>query len=256
MSITTQYLRKLMSQSTLLVSALKQLLKSQNITYKDVAKRLAMSEASIKRMFANNQLSLERIDIICDMLGIEIADLLQKMQHMSKRITQLTLAQEQTIVSDRKLCLVTICVINHWSYDEIMNYYNLTAAECFNYLAKLDAIKFIELLPKNRIKLLISPRFSWIANGPIQNFFQQYIMRDFIDSSFQKANEEMICQFGMLTPESNTLFRKKLRHLAEEFLVLSEQDAGEKIEKRVGSACVLMVRPWAPAIFNEFIRKE
>jgi hypothetical protein len=64
----------------------------------------------------------------------------------------------------------------------------------------------------------------------------------------------MICQFGMLTAESNTLFRKKLRHLAEEFLVLSEQDAGENIDKRIGSACVLMVRPWAPIIFDEFIK--
>jgi hypothetical protein len=64
----------------------------------------------------------------------------------------------------------------------------------------------------------------------------------------------MICQFGMLTPESNAMFRKKLRHLAEEFLVLREQDAGETIQNRIGNACVLMVRPWAPAIFNEFIK--
>jgi DNA-binding Xre family transcriptional regulator len=169
-----------MSQSTLVIRALKQLLKSQSITYKAVASRLGLSEASIKRMFANNQLSLERIDSICEMLGIEISDLLQKMQHMSQRMTQLTREQEQTIVADRKLCLVTICVVNHWSYEEILSYYQLTSAECIRYLAALDAIKFIELLPKNKIKLLISPRFTWIPNGPIQNFFQQYIMRDFI----------------------------------------------------------------------------
>lgn len=64
----------------------------------------------------------------------------------------------------------------------------------------------------------------------------------------------MVCQFGMLTPESNAEFRKKLRHLADEFLLLSEQDAGEPIHKRDGHACVLMVRPWAPAIFNEYIK--
>lgn len=244
-----------MPQSQLLVKALKQLLKSQNITYKAVASRLGLSEASIKRMFANNQLSLERIDSICEMLGIEISDLLQKMQHMTQRITQLTREQENIIVADRKLCLITICVVNHWSYEEILSYYNLTSAECIRYLAALDAIKLIELLPKNKIKLLISPRFTWLPNGPIQHFFQQYILRDFIDSNFQKANEEMICQFGMLTEESNLLFRKKLRHLAAEFLVLSEQDAGENLDKRMGSACVLMMRPWAPAIFDQYIKK-
>jgi transcriptional regulator with XRE-family HTH domain len=243
-----------MSQSLLLVQALKQLLKSQNMTYQAIAKHLHLSEASIKRMFANNQLSLERIDGICDLLGIEISDLLQKMQHMSKRITQLTLDQEKIIVSNHKLCLVTICVVNRWSLEEILAYYNLTENECIRLLAELDKIKFIELLPKNKIKLLISPGFNWLPNGPIQKFFQQYILTDFIGSNFQRKDEEMICQFGMLTVESNAILRKKMRHLAEEFLVLTQQDAGEPINKRVGSACVLMTRPWAPVIFNEFIK--
>jgi transcriptional regulator with XRE-family HTH domain len=245
-----------MSQSLLLVQALKQLLKSQNMTYNDIAKQLKLSEASIKRMFANQQLSLDRIDAICVLLGIEISDLLQKMQQMSKRITQLTEEQEKIIVGDRKLCLITICVVNRWTLNDILNYYNFSENECIRYLAQLDKIKIIELLPKNKIKLLISPGFMWIPNGPIQKFFQQYILTDFINSSFRNENEEMICQFGMLTEESNAMFRKKLCHLAEEFLILREQDAGEPIDKRVGHACVLMVRPWAPAIFNEFIAES
>ncbi len=245
-----------MSQSVLLVQALKQLLKSQNITYRAVAKQLQLSEASVKRMFANTQLSLERIDAICEMLGIEIADLLHKMQHMSKRIIQLSIEQEKIIVSNRKLCLVTICVVNRWTLEEIRQYYNLSEHECVRYLIELDKIKFIELLPKNKIKLLISPGFNWIPNGPIQKFFQQYILSDFIGSNFQNEHEEMLCQFGMLTKESNALLRKKLRHLAEEFQIMTEQDAGEPINKRFGNACVLMIRPWAPAIFNEFINSE
>ncbi len=243
-----------MSQASLLIQALKQSLKSQNITYKDLAIHLDLSESSVKRMFANGQLSLERIDAICECIGIEISDLLQKMQHMSHRISQLTLEQEKKIVSDRKLCLMTVCVINHWSLKEILDFYNLDEYECIRYLAELDKLKLIELLPKNKIKLLISPGFSWILNGPIQKFFQQYILMDYIGSNFQKEDEEMICQFGMLTAESNALLRKKLRHLAREFVTLSEQDASEPISKRFGSVCFLMTRPWATTIFNEFIK--
>lgn len=243
-----------MSQSVLLVQALKQLLKSQNLTYGSVAKFLRLSEASIKRMFATKQLTLERIDSICQLLGIEISDLFLKMQHMTKHINQLTLAQEKAIVSNHKLCLMTICLVNRWTIEEILSYYDVSETECLRYLIELDKIKFIELLPRNKVKLLISPGFQWIPNGPIQNFFQQYILSDFTKTNFQGENEEMVCQFGMLTEESIILFRKKLRHLADEFLVLSEQDAGQPIAKRIGNACVLMSRPWAPAIFNEFIK--
>jgi transcriptional regulator with XRE-family HTH domain len=240
-SITIRYfLENSMSQSVLLIQALKQLLKSQNLTYQAVAKHLDLSEVSVKRLFTNNQLSLGRIDAICEMLGIEISDLLQQMQQMSKR------------VSDRKLCLVAICVINRWSFAEILKHYKLSEQECLRCLIELDKLKLIELLPKNKIKLLISPNFHWIANGPIQQFFQRYILTDFIESNFQQEHEEMLCQFGMLTKESNAVLRKKLQRLAEEFQILSQQDAGEKIEKRFGNACVLMLRPWVPRIFQEF----
>lgn len=241
-----------MSQATLLIQTLKQLLKSQSKTYRMLASHLDLSEASVKRMFAKEQLTVERLDSICVFLGIEIADLFQKMQQARKHISQLTFEQEQMIVSDRKLCLITICVVNHWSIEEILNHYQLKEYECIRYLTELDKLKFIELLPKNKIKLLITRGFTWIPNGPIQRFFQQYILNDFIGSNFQNENEEMICEFGMLTNESNTLFRKKLHHLANEFLSLSEEDSAEPIEKRLGSACVLMVRPWTPAIFSEF----
>lgn len=243
-----------MSQSLLFVQALKQFLKDHDYTYRDVAKHLRISEASVKRMFATHQFSLERIDRICQLLEMDISDVLQKMQHMSKRVTQLTEEQEKKIVSDPKLCLVTICVVNRWSFKDILSYYHFNEHECVHYLAELDKIKIIELLPKNKIKLLISPQFIWIPNGPIQKFFQQYILADFMKSNFQGEHEEMICQFGMLTPESNAILRKKMRHLANEFMSLREQDAGESIQKRVGNACILMIRPWAPAIFDKFIK--
>ncbi len=245
-----------MSQSLLLIKVLKQALKAQNLTYKEVAKHLGLSEASVKRMFANAQLSLERIDAICELIGIEISDLLLQMQNLYKRITRLTYEQEKKIVSDRKLCLVTVCVVNHWSLEEILDFYSLSKNECIRYLAELDKLKLIELLPNNKVKLLISSGFNWIPNGPIQTFIQKYILTDYIDSNFQNENEEMLCQFGMLTMESSALLRKKIHHLVHEFVTMCQQDASEPMKKRFGTALVLMTRPWATTIFNEFIKTQ
>jgi len=180
--------------------------------------------------------------------------LLQKMQNLSRRLTRLTYEQEKKIVSDRKLCLVTVCIIHHWTLDEILDFYKLSKHECIRYLAELDKIKLIELLPKNKVKLLISPGFSWIPNGPIQTFFRKYILTDYIGSNFQKEDEEMVCQIGMLTSESSALLRKKIRHLVHEFIAMSQQDANEPMSKRFGMAFVAMTRPWASTIFNEFIK--
>ena len=54
-----------MPQTAALVDALKRELRTRKLTYAQVATHLAMSEASVKRMFSRNEFTLERIDAIC-----------------------------------------------------------------------------------------------------------------------------------------------------------------------------------------------
>lgn len=64
-----------MALTTALIEVLKRELKSRDITYADVAKKLDLSEASIKRMFSTKDFMLSRLDDICEFAGIEFADL-------------------------------------------------------------------------------------------------------------------------------------------------------------------------------------
>jgi DNA-binding Xre family transcriptional regulator len=84
-----------MAQTHALVGALKQVLKSRSVTYAEIARRLGMSEASIKRVFARETFTLERLDRMCGALGIEITDLAKIVEHEAERVTQLTLEQER-----------------------------------------------------------------------------------------------------------------------------------------------------------------
>ena len=48
-----------------LVEALKRTLKAKGLTYADVAGAIALSEASVKRMFARGDFTLQRLEEIC-----------------------------------------------------------------------------------------------------------------------------------------------------------------------------------------------
>ena len=48
-------------------------LRARNITYCAVAKRLGMSEASVKRMFSQREFSALAIDAICEVAGMEFS---------------------------------------------------------------------------------------------------------------------------------------------------------------------------------------
>ncbi len=243
-----------MAQSLHLINTLKKALKGHGLTYADIAKKINMSEASIKRMFSEKNFSLKRLEELCQCMDLEISDLLSLMKEDEQNISQLSEAQEKEIINDLTLLLVTVCVLNRWSLNEIMSHYKISETEGIQYLAKLDRLKIIELLPKNKIKLLVASNFAWIENGPIQQFFQSKVEKDFFNTRFKKTNERLFVINGMLAENSNAVFQKKMEKLVKEFNDLNDSDAGLSIDDRHGTTVVMAIRQWEYGLF-EHIRK-
>src|SRR5580765_403656 len=143
-------------QASSLVDALKRMLKGQGLTYADLAAALDLSEASIKRMFSRRDFTLQRLEDICRMAGIDFADLARAAADANVGVSQLTVEQEKEIVSDPKLLLVALCAMNNWTLEQMVATYQLSQAECIRCLLRLDRRHIIELLPGNRIRPLIS----------------------------------------------------------------------------------------------------
>ena len=61
---------------------------------------LLEGEASVKRLFSERQFSLQRLDQICSLLGLEISDLVRRLDQ-AQRIDALTAEQEQELVQVR-----------------------------------------------------------------------------------------------------------------------------------------------------------
>ncbi len=126
-----------------LVEALKRELRARKVTYGQLAARLDLSEGAVKRMFALNRMNLDRVDQICAILKIDVSDLLYLHQQAEQQLDQLTPAQEQQLIADPKRLLVAACVLNRWSFEEILENYALSKTECIRHLAALDKIHFI-----------------------------------------------------------------------------------------------------------------
>ncbi|WP_432473598.1 helix-turn-helix domain-containing protein [Amphritea sp. HPY] len=244
-----------MAQSAALVHTLKKQLKAQGKTYADVARVLDLSEASVKRLFSEQNFTLQRLETISQLAGLELSDLVQRMAKDQQRLTQLTRDQEQEIASDLELLIVVISVINGFSYQDIISQYQISEHQCIQKLAKLDRLKLIELQPNNRIKLLIAPNFNWLPNGPIQQFFQQKVEQDFFQSRFDKQNEKLIVLNGVMTPDTNLALQKKMERLAEEFNNLMQEDAPLAMNRKYGNTMVLAIRQWQYSLFKSY-RKD
>ncbi len=246
-----------MPQAQKLVSTLKHTLKAHGKTYSQVAAHLGLSEASIKRLFSRGNFSLQRLEQICLLLDMEISDLVQLAQEEDRAsLAGLSLEQEQDIVADLELLLVAVCVLNRWTFDELLSYFSFSEHRLINLLMRLDRLKMIDLLPGNRIKLRVAPNFQWQENGPIQRFFLSRLQQDFFASRFDEAHERLLVINGMLAESSLAVFQRKLEQLAREFDALCDSDAGLPFDQRNGITVVLAMRRWRYGLFQQFRRKH
>ncbi len=244
-----------MAQTEVLIKTLKQALKSQRLTYAEVARRLGMSEANVKRMFASKRFSLERLEQICQLMQMELSDLFQLYEESRQQITQLTETQERELISDTKLLLVAVCVRNRLSFDEIIAHYQISKPECIHSLAKLDKLKIIDLLPNNRIKLRIDEDFRWLPHGPIERFFEKQIQAQFLKSSFSGEGQQRLFMSGLLSQSSREVLIKKLQILAKEYADLQRQDAMLPYDKKENIGMLLALRPWELEVFKPLYRR-
>jgi len=245
-----------MAQTRELIDTLKKALKAHGKTYADVAVALGLTEASVKRLFSQQSFSLARLDQVCRLLDIEISDLVQLMNEQQQRLQQLTAEQEKELTSDVRLLIVAVSVLNRWTMGDIVSWYTISEHECMRHLARLDRLNIIELLPGNRIKLLVAPNFSWRENGPIQFFFQKKIGQEFFNTRFGRDDECLIVLNGMLSPQSNAELQRKLKRLAREFDVLNNDDAALGLEERQGTTLVLAMRGWQYGLFRPFLKSD
>jgi len=244
-----------MTQAQALVSALKQVLKSRHVTYAQLGHRLGMSEASIKRVFSKGTFTLERLDRICGLLGIAITDLAKMVEHEAERVSQLSLEQEREIVADPKLMLVAVHALNHWTLQEMVAHYSISKTECIRLLARLDRLRIIDLLPNNRIRVIVGRNFSWRPDGPFQRHFRDQLEADFFASRFDGRGEHLAFVSGMLSRNANAVVQQRMRRLEAEFTELHNQDAELPLEDRFGTSLMVAMRPWAPEVFRKMQRK-
>lgn len=244
-----------MAQRVVLVVELKRALKERGITYAQIARRLGLSHASVKRLFSAQDFSLSRIDEICDLAGIELADLIARLREGRAPITQLTLAQEEELMGDPKLFLMLYLMLNKWRFEDVVRAYDFSEREVQSLLIRLDRLRIIELQPGNRVRLLVTRSFGWRADGPVQSFLHATLLREFFESRFDEEGAEFRFFAASLTPAALAQIRRAILNVMREVLDLAEQDAELPLHQRSGAALVLALRPWHFSGFQKFRRR-
>lgn len=233
-----------MTTSARIIDTLKKQLKVRGITYKALADRLDLSESAVKHMFSTANFSLRRLDEVCAVLELDIGDLVTLSETQEQRIEQLSAEHEQEIVDNDRLLLITYCLINYWTFDEIIERYDISRAEGLKYLRRLDRMKVIELQPGDRVRLLIANNFDWRKNGAFDRFFRSRVQKQFFSHDFQDDESIRVVKNGMLSAKSQKQLIEKLRALGDFFDDATWDERKLSAHDRRGTTMVLAIRHW------------
>ena len=229
-------------------------LRARGMTYLDLARSLRLSEPTVKRIFSSRNCSLARLEAICEVLQIDLADLARGAPRESRLINRLSLQQEKDLMATPALLLVAVCAMHQMRLEEIIASYRISRAECLALLLRLEKIGFLEVHEGNRIRLRVSRTFAWIPNGPIMRYVKSQTA-DYFNHPFDRSGEFMRVINVRVSTESALALQRRLEQIAREFSDHHVADAGLPLARRQAMSVCLAVRRWEPDLFKAMRRR-
>lgn len=240
-----------MTQTEGIVRALKQRMRSQGITYRQAAKALGLSEVSIKRLFSERSFSLQRLEALCDLAETDLGELVQLAEAAQHQLDTLSQAQERELVEDSRLLLVAVCIVNHMSFQDILDKYDFDEPGLIRLFARLDRMGIVEFLPGNRYRLKLNRRFRLQPGGPIQIFFINNLMKEFLNPGQSSETTPFQLAWGMISKSSALELQRRIQRLIDDYLQIAEHDARIPVEDKLTSSLFIMFREdMEPAMFK------
>jgi hypothetical protein len=140
------------------------------------------------------------------------------------RIRQLSLQQEEALAAEPPLTFLFSLLLQGWTPEEVRRATDLGAAELVGYLARLDRLRLIDLLPENRVRLLTVRNIEWRRDGPVRRNFERHVKRDFVSMDFADPQSQWRFEMAHLSAASRARLQEMFGELMAELRELSRHD--------------------------------
>lgn len=238
------------------VEALKKTVRARGLTYAELARRLQLSEASVKRMFSRGTFTLARIEEVLAAVDLDLYEVARLSRGAAAGPAELTHEQELGLARDERLLAVFWLVLNGWSFEEIVAAFSITRTELTVAFGRLEKLKLIEWGPRERARLRVARDFVWRPGGPAKKAYARRAMAEFLRARFDAPLEMLRFESRELSAESAATLKSKLERLVAEFKELADADSALPSGRRVAFALLAGCRPWEFSVVNALKRRK
>lgn len=238
-----------MKSSQILVETLKQALKLRQINYKTLAQAWGLSEASVKRIMSQGDITLDRIEQACELMQMSFGELIRMTPFQTEVVDQELLPEHEIeFAKEPRLFHFWSLLSDGQTVKAIERKYEISANEIQKFLSVLDHIGLIEWHPGNKVRILVRNRVRFRKDGPMGKKIVMEAKTSFLNADFKASEEHM--RFGRykLNPQSANRYKVKMDKLINEMKSESEIE-GDQAES-VEFGFLLALRPWTSPLLT------
>ncbi len=230
-----------------LTRTLKELLRARDLYQSVIAKNLNVTQRTVTRWLSGQGLTVQVLESLCGLLGITFFELCEAvLDDPQVRPRFLGAERERALLQDPQLTLVFNLITRGWTPQEIQRACNLSEPVLVENLVRLDKLRLIDLLPGNKVRLLVSKKISWTQTSELGRAFIRGMNDTFLKIDFTAS--ETIWGFALcnLSPDELENMRKKTNDFTRDIQASADDNRNLHKEERSWYATLVAIRPFDP----------
>lgn len=238
-------------------------LRAKKITYSAIAKELRVSEVSVKRWLTSHDLKYENFVKICRFAGLNPATL-EDQKNATQFLGKYFSEEQEDYLSKHPLefLVFTKAVMGH-SFDEVLEFSELTLSQFLRVLRRLEAQRLLLLETGNRFRILHAGPFRWRSLGSLERtYFAKF--REVINAHFrlfegtrdlpEPSDISLFRPFEFyLDPDHAFEFSSELARLVQKYRAISHKSIRRwhKAKPVAGVVAVDFLDAWTKVYLNK-----
>lgn len=196
-----------------IIELIKGLLKKHRYSYADLGKTLGLTEASIKRLMSQGDISIERLELIAEWFGFDFFDFLAKARPAEPKSSYFSARQENVLLKTPIGLYVMIQLSVGFPLKKIRENLKMSSAEFIKVLYVLDKVDLIELRSESNVKIRMRAPFKMLEDGALKGKLQPLFLAEVLRLARDAKNSDsqiLVSEFYM----SKKLLKKMREDLA------------------------------------------
>jgi len=232
------------SQPRIMMDVLHEMLRNRGLRYRDVAKRLDVTERTVTRWFSTEGVDTRVVERLCELVQVSFFELCELAgKRVDQRACHLTVQQEQALADDDLLNYLFAQICRDWTFEDFLQELELSEPFLIAALIRLEKIGVIEFLPGNEIRLLTARDIEFRKNGPYAKCVNRWLVRSLEKPDIDEPTALWAFDSLKLSTTSVELLRQKCQALRQEARKLSDMDRHLNTRNRGWYSVIFTARP-------------